>query len=139
MPATPGVIQSQGTAFKKGTTAVGYLTSIAGVELSADSIETSDLSTAYKTFVQGMKDAGDISLSGNFEPGQHVPFYTDLDTGTSASYSIEFPLQAGATTPTKWTFTAFVTSIKTGTEMGGLVSFETTLKISGKPTLTAGA
>ena len=139
MPATPGVIAAQGTLFKKGITAVGYLTAIGGVEVSRDTIESTDLSKTYKEFVAGQADGGEVQISGNFEPGQHLLFYTDLDAGTSAAYTIEFPVQAGGTVAPKWAFSGLVTAVKTNADMGDLVSFEATIKVSGKPTLTAGS
>lgn len=139
MAATPGVIAAQGTTFKKGVTTVGYLKSIGGLEVSRDTIDASDLSSTWKTFVGSIADGGEVSLSGNFEPGQHLAFYTDLSANTIQAYSIEFPIQAGGTVAPKWAFSGLVTSVKTNAEMGDLVGFETTIKISGTATLTGGS
>jgi predicted secreted protein len=129
---------AMGTVLKKGTTAIAELTSIAGLELSADTIETTALDTAngYRTFVGGLKDAGEVSISGSFNATAHSQLLTDFEAGTSASYTIEFPDRL-TTSGTKWTFTAIVTGYSTGAELEDLVSFEATLKVSGKPTLTA--
>jgi predicted secreted protein len=124
-----------GTKLKKGTTEIAELTSIGGLELSADTIETTTLSSdGWRTFIQGLKDAGEVSISGYFDPAQHEGLYTDFESGTVGSYTIEFPAALGA----KWAFSAIVTSYSTGAEVEDLVSFEATLKVSGKPTLTIG-
>jgi predicted secreted protein len=126
---------AMGTTLKKGTTAIANLTSIGGLDLSADTIETTTLDTAsgYRTFRQGLKDAGEVSLSGYFDPVDHQGLLTDFEAGTETAYTIEFP--GGA----KWDFNAVVTGYSTGAEMEDNVSFEATLKVSGKPTLTTGA
>jgi predicted secreted protein len=122
-----------GTKLKKGTTEIGELTSINGLELSADTIDTTTLDSdgGYKTFTGGFKDAGEVSISGHFDPTQHKGLYDDFESGAEQQYTIEFPPAVGA----KWSFKAVVTSYKTGAELEDLISFEATLKVSGKPTL----
>lgn len=126
---------AMGTQLKKGITAIAELTSIGGLELSADTIEdtTLDAADGYRTFRQGLKDAGEVSISGYFDPTAHEGLLTDFEAGTANAYTIEFPF--GAT----WTFSAIVTGYSTGAEMEDNVSFEASLKVSGKPTLTTGA
>ncbi len=129
-----------GTTLKKGTNVIANLTSIDGLSLSADTIESTNLSTvdSYRTFVMGLKDAGEISISGYFDYTSHNTLLSDFEAGTSATYTIEFP-DKGTTTGTTWTFSAVVTAFTTGASFEDLVSFESTLKVSGKPTLAAPA
>ncbi len=131
-------IVAMGTTIKKGTTAIAELTGIDGLSVSADTIETTTLDTTggYRTFVNGLKDAGEVSITGHFNNTAHSPFMTDFEAGTSTAYTIEFPDKA-TTKGTQWTFTAVVTAFKTGVEMEGLITIEATLKVSGKPTLVA--
>jgi predicted secreted protein len=128
-------MKAKGTKLKKGVTAIAELTSIGGLELSADTIETTTLDSpdGYRTFEQGLKDAGEVSLSGYFDPTEHQGLLTDFESGAVTTYSIEFP------DATKWDFDAIVTGYSTGAELEDNVSFEATLKVSGKPTLTVGA
>jgi predicted secreted protein len=123
---------AMGTKLKKGTTAVANLTSIGGLDLSADTIETTTLDSpdGFRTYTGGLKDGGDVSLSGYFDPTSHEGLYTDFGAGTQSTYTIEFPMGA------KWTFEGIVTGYNTGAEMEDNVSFEATIKVSGKPTLT---
>lgn len=129
---------AMGTVLKKGTTAVANLTSIDGLGVSADTVETTTLDTTggYRTFVGNLRDAGEVSISGYFTHASHNAFFVDFEDGSLDSYTIEFPDKV-ATAGTKWTFTAVVTGFSTSAELEDLVGFEATLKISGKPTLTA--
>lgn len=132
------VIVGMGTIFKKGTTAIGGLTSIKGLEITADTIDSTvlDATGGYRTFVGSLKDAGEVSLEGYFDPSQHEQFLTDLEAGTSGAYSIEFT--DGTTTGSTWAFSGVVTNVGTEAGLEDLVSFTCTIKVSGQPTFTAG-
>lgn len=133
-------IASLGTVLKKGTTAIADLTSIDGVSVSMDTVETTTLSTdgGYRTFINGLKDAGEVSISGHFAYTSHNSMFADFETGASVSYTIEFPDKL-TTTGTKWTFTAIVTAFANSVSTEDLISFEATLKLTGRPSLTAPA
>lgn len=134
-------IVSQGTVIKKGTVAIAELTSIDGLSLSSDTIESTALDTTggYRTFVNGLKDGGECSISGHFNYTSHNPMLADFESGATASYTIEFPDKGATGKGTTWTFSGVVTSYATGIEMEDLISFEATIKVSGKPTLSAPA
>lgn len=121
-----------GTKLKKGTVEIGELTSIGGLELSADTIEQTTLSDTWRKFAQGLKDGGEVSLSGYFDPTQHEGLYSDFESGEEATYTIEFPASLGA----NWEFSGIVIGYSTGAELEDNISFEATIKVSGKPTLT---
>jgi predicted secreted protein len=139
-----GALKGIGTTLKGGsggtTTPIAYLTAIGGLDLSAATIETTALDTTggYKTFIGGLKDAGEVSISGHFDPSKHTGLLTDFNAGTVNSYIIEFP-DKGTTNGTQWTFSAIVTGYKTTPDMNGLVTFDAKLKVSGAPTLVASA
>lgn len=129
-----------GTTLKKGTEIIANLTSIDGVGISADTIESTNLSTegGYRTFVNGLKDAGEVSISGHFGYEDHGKLLDAFEASTLDTYTIEFP-DKGTTTGTQWIFTAVVTAFSTSVELEDLISFESTLKVSGRPTLTGPA
>lgn len=132
--------QALGTKLKKGSdpltaVEVGELTSIGGLELSADTIEKTTLSDTWRKFAQGLKDAGEVSLSGYFDPTQHQGLFDDFKNGAEDTYIIEFPPALGA----KWEFQGVVTGYSTGAELEDNISFEATIKVSGEPTLTVTA
>jgi predicted secreted protein len=141
MPATPGPISSQGTTIKKTSgTAIAYLTKIDGLSIKASTIDTTALDTTggYKTFINGFKEVDDVSISGFFDYTAHSAILTDLQAGTSAGYTIQFPPAVGGTAGPSWTFNAVVTGFKTGAGVDQTISFDATLKVSGAPTLVAG-
>lgn len=133
-----------GTVLKMGldlqAKVVAGLTEIGGLELSADTIDVTTLDSdgGYREFIGGFKDAGEVSLSGFFDPttgnGQKE-LYDAFESGTVQDFAIEFPQSLGA----KWTFKGVVTGFTTSTSLEDPVSFEGTIKVSGKPTLTVTA
>lgn len=131
---------AMGTALKIGANAIAELTSIGGLELSADTIETTALDTAdgYRTYIQGLRDGGEVSISGFFKGsdtnGQQA-LLTNLNDGSVDTYSIVFPTAIGYT----WSFSGIVTGFSTGAELEDAVTFDATLKVTGKPTLAATA
>lgn len=125
---------AMGTTIKKTDgVAIAGLTSISGLDLSADTIDTTTLSSegGYREFTSSFRDAGEVGISGYFDYTSHIPLLDDFQAGVTGSYVITFP--NGAT----WTFDAVVVGFVTGAELEDLISFEGTLKVSGEPTLTA--
>lgn len=126
---------AKGTTFKFGDAAVGSLSSIGGVSASADTIDVTALDNVngYREFVAGLKDGGEVSLSGYFDyadAGQKA-LYAAFESGETEECEIVFPTAMDC----KWTFSGVVTAIETGAELEGAVSFSCTVKVSGKPAL----
>lgn len=127
-----------GTQLKIGTavTAVAGLTSISGLDLSADTIDTTTLDgDGYRTFIGGLKDGGEVSIEGYLIPatgkGQQE-LYTLFDSGEVEDFTIEFP----ADTKAKWEFEGIVTGFSTSADLEDPLAFSATIKVSGEPTLT---
>ena len=128
-----------GTKLLKGGQAIGGLTSIGGIEITADEIDVTTLDSdgGYREFIGAFKDAGEVPIEGFFDSDNEgqLAMQTSLDSGLAEDYKIEFPTSPKAT----WTFKAVVTGFKVGdAEVDGTINFGATLKISGKPTLTVG-
>ena len=135
--------RSLGTVLKIGKdpsiVKVGGLTEIGGIELSADTLDTTTLESdgGYREFIGGFKDAGEVSLSGYLEidtSNGQKKMYDAFETGDVQEFAIEFPESIGA----KWAFKGVVTGFSTGASLEDLISFGATIKVSGKPTLTLG-
>lgn len=128
-----------GTTLSKDESKIAGLTSIGGIEITADTIDTTTLDSdgGYREFIGAFKDAGEVPIEGFFDPeneGQ-MEMQDALDAGTAEDYKIEFPTSPKAT----WTFKAVVTGFKVGdAEVDGTINFGATLKISGKPVLEVG-
>lgn len=112
---------------------VAGLTSITGLELTADTIDVTTLSSTggYREFITGFKDAGEVSVEGYLEldNGQQQ-LHTLFESGTTEKFIIEFPNGA------KWEFDGVVTGFSTSASLEDPLAFSATIKVSGQPTLT---
>lgn len=118
-------------------TEVGGLSSISGIQASAETVDltTLDNESGYREKEPGFKDGGEVTVSGYFnnEDAGQQKMYELFESGDVVPVVIEFPpKQAGA----KWNFNAGVTAFSTSFELEDGVSFEATFLVSGKPTLT---
>nr|WP_325212932.1 phage tail tube protein [uncultured Oscillibacter sp.] len=116
---------------------VGGLTSINGIEVSAEAIDVTDLANkdGYREKLPGFKDGGEVGASG-FMDGDNEgqdECYALLESGDVVDCSIVFPAKIGKT----WKFKAGITKFSTSAEVENAVTFEISLAVSGKPTLTA--
>ena len=114
---------------------VGGLKSVSGIEISADSIDVTDLSNedGFREKLPGFKDAGEVGASGFLDgdnEGQDE-CYSLMDSGDVVPCEIRFPAKIGKT----WKFKAGVTKFSTSAEVEDAVAFEISLAVSGKPTL----
>lgn len=128
-----------GTTLNVNSKAVGGLTTINGIEISAETVDLTSLdnSTGYREKEPGFKDGGEVPVSGfldGSDAGQ-TEMYTLLESGATTTCNIVFPSKIGKT----WTFTAGVSRFVTGAELEGGVTFEATLLVSGQPVLAATA
>lgn len=126
-----------GTTLKVNDKTVGGLSSINGIEITADTIDVTalDNATGYREKEPGFKDVGDLTCSGfldGADEGQ-TECYTLLNSGETKACQIIFPTKIGKT----WSFNASVIRFSTGAEVGGAVTFEMTLAVTGQPTLAA--
>jgi predicted secreted protein len=126
-----------GTTLKVNNKAVGGLTTINGIEISAETVDLTalDNQSGYREKEPGFKDGGEVTVSGYLDgsdQGQDE-MYTLLNSGATTTCNIVFPAKIGKT----WTFTAGVSRFVTGAELEGGVTFEATLLVSGQPALAA--
>lgn len=127
--------RSVGTIIKIGLNAIAGLTSIGGIAKTADTLDTTTLDSdgGYRTFTGGFKDGGEVSISGYFVPGDSGQLSMDAayESGDVTDFQIIFPSALGAS----WVFDGVVTAFSTSADLEELVSFEATIKVSGKPDL----
>lgn len=128
-----------GSILSKGTTAIGGLTNIGGPNISADTIDitSNDSVDAWREFIGGLKNGGQVTLEGNFENNEGQAALVSGIGADPEQYEIKFPAFTPAVT---WAFSAIVVAFNVTAPMDGKLGFSATLQISGKPTLgTAGA
>lgn len=127
-----------GTSILINANAIAGLTSIDGASLSAETLDTTTLTSdgGYREFTGGFKDGGEVSISGYFEPGDtdgQVAVYDAFEAGLAIPFSIIYPQGAS------WNFNGVVTGFNTSADLENLIVFEATIKVSGKPTLNFAA
>lgn len=130
--------RASGTKLLKSDSEIGGLTSIGGIEITADDIDVTTLDSegGYKEYIGSFKDGGEVPIEGFFnsdtESGQ-VALQDSLDSGEAEDYKIVFP-----TTPkAEWDFKGVVTGFGVGdVDVDGTIGFKATIKVSGKPKLT---
>ena len=126
-----------GTQLKVNNKVVGGLSSINGIEISADTVDLTamDNSSGFREKEPGFKDAGEVTASGfldGADEGQSE-LYTLLTSGEVVACQIIFPSKIGKT----WSFQAGVSRFTTGADVDGAVTFDISLAVSGAPTLAA--
>lgn len=149
-------LKTQGTQLWKVDTAttsveIGNITSFNPPSPASDEIDSTNLASTAKEFVQGLIDYGEGSFEVNFDPSSaaHQAILTDLAAGTTREWLIGFsdattaaPTVSGsafgspATTRSWVKFSGF---IKGFTMQGGtndLVKATLTVRNSGSPTYT---
>lgn len=128
---------SVGTKLKINGKTVGGLTSISGIEVTAESIDVTDLANedGFREKLPGFKDAGEVGGSGYLDgddEGQDE-CYALMASGDVVDCAIEFPAKIGKT----WKFKAGITKFATSADLEDAVTFEISLAVSGKPDLVA--
>jgi len=122
-----------GIQLSKDGTAIAEVTNLTGPSRSGETIDVSnhDSPDTFREFVAGMRDGGEISMEGNFIPGDEgqAALLTDYENGTLVEYVLTFPTAMGTTE----TFNALVTALDLTNPYDDKSAFSATLKISGKP------
>lgn len=130
-----------------GTTAswdgqlIGEVDAIGDVALSVDQVDASTFTSpdAYKEYIQGMIDAGALTVSGNFDQADtngQIKFLSDLNARSGKkNLVITFPASTGAS----WTIPAIPTGFTTSQPRDGKIGFSLSVKPSGKPTFAVSA
>ena len=127
--------RSVGTKLIVNGKQVGGLKSINGIEITADTIDVTDISNedGFREKLPGFKDAGEVPCSGYMDgddDGQEE-CYSLMDSGEVVPCEIRFPPKIGKT----WKFKASVTKFSTTAELEDAIAFDISLTESGKPTL----
>lgn len=114
-------------------TPIASLTSIKGVELTADDVDVTahDSPNGYREFIQGLKDGGTIEVEGNYTNVESQVAMVDLfHSGEVVAMKIQFPNALG-----NWTFSGYVNKVATDAPMDDKLGFSASVKVSGKPVL----
>lgn len=121
-----------GATLTLATSAIGEITNIGGIELTADTVEMTnhDSEDRYREFLQGLRDGGSFTVEGNHvgdDVGQ-VAIMTQFHEDAPAA--AVFTMADGAS----WTADVIVTAYKPGdAPVDDKIAFSATFKVTGKP------
>jgi predicted secreted protein len=126
-------IRSFGIGVTVATNAIGGLTdvSLPGVDVSIIDVTSHDSSGGYREFVSGLKDAGNIELTGKYDYSNVGQAYLRNNPGASAAFVVTF------SDGTKASFTALVGGYTAGNPLDDSVEFTCSSKITGAITWAA--
>lgn len=127
---------SFGTKLRKDGVYVAELTNIGGPNKTAKTVEVTnhDSPDRYEEFLQTIKTGGDVTISGNFIPGNagQAALDADFESGALVTYELVYPDAASTVITLPVIVTAFGTVDK---PVDGNLGFSATLKVSGKPAI----
>lgn len=116
-------------------TAIAGITNLGGPELERETYDVTahDSPDAWREFVGGLKDGGEVSLDINYNPAVHDVLVADFGDDTPRDYRITWPQVLA-----EWDIKAVMTGFNPEAPHDDKMSAEITLKVTGKPTITAG-
>lgn len=121
-----------------GGTTVEKLTSIGLPAGSADDLDitTHDNTDRVREFIKGLIDPGEMSMEGIFTYTAYNKVYDLLFTSSTSTITITLP-----TTPSATVFVCggYVKSLEGSAPHDDKIDFSTTVKLSGKPSITLSA
>lgn len=121
-------------------TTIASVTSISGPSRTKEEIEVTahDSPDQYREFVPGLKDGGEVTLEINYDPTEttHDTLDTDFEITTLRNFQLViFPGVTGE--EHIWDFAGIITALGDEFPHDDKMERSVTIKISGKPTLTA--
>jgi predicted secreted protein len=134
-------IEAQGTLLKIGTgaspityTTIKEVKSFTGPGGSAAVIDVTDLSSTAKEKRMGLQDEGQLSFVINYLPDdtQHDLLRTNRAARTLTPFQLIFT----DTSPTTWSFSAYITGFSVSGAVDGVVEANVTLEVTGSITET---
>ncbi len=137
------VVQYEDPGAAPGTfVTVAQITSISGPTLSAEEIDVTcmDVGGGYRQFLPGFKDGGELSFGLVFDPelSDHKTFFGFFENNTQLTWRVVFNTNNGGAIADRpyMQFSGFVRGFETSAEVGGALTAEATVRLSGAPTLT---
>lgn len=137
-------VAAKGTQLEWGasgsTVVLVELTSISGPSESMDTIDLTshDSASAFREFVAGLRDGGEISFEGNFIKGDsegQIAAHTDFQNGQVRAWIIKHP--GWAAVATQMSGNGYLTAFSIDYPFDGKISVSGTIKVTGKPLFAA--
>ena len=130
----------QGTQLQRGNAAspevFTSLAEVKNIQRSGAKVDLQDVTNmdsvgAYREYLPTLLDAGEVSFSGNYIPGDTTQqtLQSDFDSRAKKNWKIVLPNTLGA-----WSFAAYVSSFDFDLPTDKEATITVKLKITGKPT-----
>jgi predicted secreted protein len=136
-------IDAFGIALKRGDgvtpteafVAIGSVYDLKGPEIKRDTYDVTahDSANGWREFIGGLKDAGEVTISINYDPTKHDVLVADFEDTAPRNYQMVFPQSLG-----EWDLKLILTEFSQQAPSDDKLSAELKFKVSGKPTVTAG-
>lgn len=126
-------VASQGLLFRRwsGTAwaNIANVTSVSGPNLSRTTLDTTTLDTTggYETFIGSFRNGGDVKLTMLYDYDSYLIMKNDFESDVERNYEVIAP----DTDTSTWNISGLVTNLDFKAENKGLITADTTIKISG--------
>lgn len=116
-------------------TAIANVTDITPPAIERETLDVTahDSPEAWREFVGGLKDGGEVEIEVNYDPREHDTLVTDFDDTEPRNYKITWPGTLGS-----WAFAAILTNFEPEAPHDDKLAASLTFKVSGKPVITTG-
>ena len=117
-------------------TAIANVTDITppGLERETYDVTAHDSEDAWREFIGGLKDGGEVEIELNYDPREHDTLVGDFSDPAPRNYKVVWPGTLG-----NWAFKALITNFEPEAPHDDKLAASATFKVSGKPVLTPGA
>ena len=116
-------------------TALAYVEAINGLSINVDQLEDTDLTSAWKEFLNGTPDGGELTIDGFFDQGNATHKYVRNAAAAAAATPEAFKLKWNGSATDQDTFNANVQRFTTSGRKNDMKRFSATLKVTGAPTI----
>jgi predicted secreted protein len=116
---------------------IAEVISIEGPGMDRETIDTTSLDNTdgYRSFIGGLRDAGEVTLSMNFRRDNYEKMKNDYEADGVQNYEIVLPDEDN----TSLEFEGVVTGVPITVNTDDRVTSDVTIKVSGKPVLNSGS
>ncbi|MFG1873391.1 phage tail tube protein [Sphaerisporangium sp. NPDC049003] len=124
-------LQRSDMADPPGFAAIAGVVNVKGPEISRETYDSTHHASpdAYRQFVGGLKEAGEVSLEVRYDPRDHDVLIADFQDTEPRDYRLVWPAITGA----QWDVKGIMNGFKPEGPHDDLLTAEITIKVTGKP------
>lgn len=104
-----------------------------GIERETYDVTAHDSPDAWREFIGGLKDGGEVEIDINYDPREHDALIADFADTAPRNYKCVWPGTLG-----NWAFGAILTNFEPEAPHDDKLAASAKFKVSGKPVLTPG-